>query len=60
MAVKINPTSVKVSVKVLGISVNALLDEVTWVVKYRRSALPTIRLWRHINMQQTRSGMILE
>lgn len=59
MAVKINPMSIKVSVKVSWISVNALLDEMTGVVKWRAYANPTIRLWRQVRMQQPRRGMIL-
>ena len=55
MTVKINPTSIKVSVKVFGISVNALLGDVTCVIKCRAYASSIIGLWRQVNMQQPRT-----
>ena len=48
MAVKINPTSIKVSVKVFWISVNPLLREVRCVIKCRAYASSTIGLWRQV------------
>ena len=60
MAVKIDPTSIKVSVKVFWNSVNALLgDEVAWVTKCRAHTFPTIRLWRQVSMQQPRMGIVV-
>ena len=48
MTVKINPTSIKVSVKVFWISVNALLREVRCVIKCRAYASTTMGLWRQV------------
>ena len=49
-AVKNNPTSVKVSVKVLWHSVNALQRRAVCVVGCWEQAFPTIGLWRQVSI----------